>query len=201
LQTAIAGRAFRLFADVAGGQPLSYQWKINGTNIAGATNAVLRFDRLELTNSGVYTLAVTNAQGSLTSTGATLTVSRAPVYPASPDIAYFVQADGVIKAMAAQTNTGKIVIAGLFRHINGRTRNHVARLNSDVWIVGADWSNGVFDATLQTDVGKNYYLEFKDTLSDPAWTALPLLEGDGALKALSDPAANSAHRFYRARVE
>jgi hypothetical protein len=59
----------------------------------------------------------------------------------------------------------------------------------------------VFDATLQTDVGKNYYLEFKDTLSDPAWTALPLLEGGGALKALSDPAANSAHRFYRARVE
>jgi hypothetical protein len=112
LQTAIAGRAFRLFADVAGGQPLSYQWKINGTNIAGATNAVLRFGRLELTNSGVYTLAVTNAQGSLTSTGATLTVSRAPVCPASPDIAYFVQADGVIKAMAAQTNTGKIVIAG-----------------------------------------------------------------------------------------
>jgi uncharacterized delta-60 repeat protein len=128
---AVAGRTFRFSVNVAGAQPLSYQWKFNNVEIAGATNDFLAFDSLDLTNAGNYSVLVTNSRGPITSTNAMLTVTRAPVSAGSADVAYGAQADGSIYSMATQTNDGKVVIAGLFRHINGQIRNNVARLNTD----------------------------------------------------------------------
>jgi alpha-tubulin suppressor-like RCC1 family protein len=45
------------------GFPLSYQWKVNGANIAGATTASYGFTADD-SSSGIYSLIVTNAAGS-----------------------------------------------------------------------------------------------------------------------------------------
>ena len=64
----------------AGQQPLSYQWYFNDTNRLSAltnptaTSASLELTNLQLNQSGIYSVVVTNAFGSVTSQPALLTV-------------------------------------------------------------------------------------------------------------------------------
>ncbi|HZZ59311.1 MAG TPA: immunoglobulin domain-containing protein, partial [Opitutaceae bacterium] len=61
---------------------LAYQWAFNGNPISGATGAALTLDSVTAANAGTYTVTVSNAIGSATSTAANLTVSTLLVPPA-----------------------------------------------------------------------------------------------------------------------
>src|ERR1035437_7824387 len=61
-------------AAITGSLPQYYQWQFNGTNVTRATNAFLSLTNAQLTNSGTYSVIVTNAYGSTTGLIATLTV-------------------------------------------------------------------------------------------------------------------------------
>jgi hypothetical protein len=61
--------------DAEGSLPLSYQWYIDGFPISWATNAILDFSDLELTDAGEFWVEVTNLYGSITSDSATLIVN------------------------------------------------------------------------------------------------------------------------------
>lgn len=64
------------FTVTAGGMPpLNYQWRLNGTNLPGATNATLVIAPVSSTNQGVYTVIISNPSGAIESGGASLTVS------------------------------------------------------------------------------------------------------------------------------
>ncbi len=55
--------------------PLAYQWKYDGTNVPGATNAMLMLTNVSLSNSGAYlSVLVTNRFGATLSSNALLTV-------------------------------------------------------------------------------------------------------------------------------
>jgi len=63
------------FTVTASGLPApTYQWKFNGTNIAGATNAALLLTSLQGTNAGLYSVLVTNIAGTQTSSNALLSL-------------------------------------------------------------------------------------------------------------------------------
>jgi len=68
-----------------GALPLKYKWRLNVTNvIAGATNASLNFNSVQLTNAGSYTVVITNNFGAVTSSIAVLTVVTKPVITSQP---------------------------------------------------------------------------------------------------------------------
>jgi uncharacterized repeat protein (TIGR03803 family) len=54
----------------ASGGDLTYQWQLNGNNIAGATGATYQIPNVTSTNIGVYTVIVSNLAGSTTSQAA-----------------------------------------------------------------------------------------------------------------------------------
>jgi hypothetical protein len=69
----------------AGTEPLSYQWRFNGTNISGAGDADYSFNNVQASDAGNYTVVITNFVGGITSAVATLTVtSSAPFIVAQP---------------------------------------------------------------------------------------------------------------------
>jgi len=63
-QTIVIGTDGALTVVANGGTPLGYQWRLNGNNIAGATDATLLLPNFQLANSGDYDVVVYNATGS-----------------------------------------------------------------------------------------------------------------------------------------
>jgi len=79
-QVALAGSNVVFSVSALGEQPLYYQWQSNGVNLAdagnirGSTNASLMISNVLWSNSGTYSVVVSNALGSVTSAGALLSV-------------------------------------------------------------------------------------------------------------------------------
>lgn len=88
-QTVLPGAPVTFNVVAVGTHPFTYQWRRNGVNltdgdnISGATTASLTINNTTRANAGIYSVVVSNALGSATSTGAVL--SLIPV--AAPGIA------------------------------------------------------------------------------------------------------------------
>jgi hypothetical protein len=110
------------FTVVALGDPLAYQWRFNGTNIADATSSAYTLSSGQWTDAGRYDVIATNNYGSVTSLTAVLSV-----YPFTMS-GKVIEVDGVsglsdvlVQAMtnsviASSTNTdsdGQFVLTGL----------------------------------------------------------------------------------------
>jgi len=63
---------------------LNYQWKFNGTNITGATNAILTLTNLQLNSAGSYAVTISSLYGSTNSSNAVLIVQALPVISSQP---------------------------------------------------------------------------------------------------------------------
>lgn len=74
-QAAFAGSNATFNATAVGTAPLDYQWRFNGTALAGETKATLTLPNVQTNQAGSYLLAVTNLAGAATSSVAFLTVS------------------------------------------------------------------------------------------------------------------------------
>ena len=73
-QTVLAGQMASFSVTTTGAQPLDYQWQFNGTDLLGATNFNYTVTNADSTNGGGYSVIVSNAFGSLTSSNASLSV-------------------------------------------------------------------------------------------------------------------------------
>jgi uncharacterized protein YdaL len=76
-QTVLAPSAVKLSVAVIGTESFHYQWQFNGTDVSDATNAVLNFSNPQPTNTGVYTVTITNTWGTTNSVEAALYVLEA----------------------------------------------------------------------------------------------------------------------------
>jgi hypothetical protein len=76
------GQPASFTATVTGTPPLTYQWRKDGLDIAGATSATLTI--VAPTAAGNYTVVVTNAAGAVTSATAVLTVNVPPSITTAP---------------------------------------------------------------------------------------------------------------------
>lgn len=81
--TTTTGSAVSFAVTASSAIPLTYQWKKDGGDIAGATSATYSISSVAASDAGNYTVAVSNTYGSATSTAATLTVNT-PTTPPSP---------------------------------------------------------------------------------------------------------------------
>jgi hypothetical protein len=73
-QTAEAGATLRLAVNAAGNPPPVYQWQFNGTNILGCTSCDLVLTNMLFSQTGTYTVVVTNMYGAVTSAPVVLNV-------------------------------------------------------------------------------------------------------------------------------
>ena len=69
------GRSAAFSVAATGELPPTYQWKLNGAPISGATDPVLLVSAATSANAGSYTCTASNASGTITSPSATLTVT------------------------------------------------------------------------------------------------------------------------------
>ena len=89
-QIANAGSNVTFLVSATSLTPLSYRWQKNGTNlvdggkVSGATTNTLRITGISDSDAGTYSVVLTNSDGRVTSSNATLTVIDPPVIAAQP---------------------------------------------------------------------------------------------------------------------
>jgi hypothetical protein len=66
--------------EATGAWPLSYQWRMNGTNLPGTISAVLALTNLQPNQAGAYSVRVSNANGTVGGT-AVLCVAAQGIEP------------------------------------------------------------------------------------------------------------------------
>ena len=74
-QTVNVGSSVTFSVTATGTEPLSYQWKKNGSDISGATDSTYKINSVQTSDAGSYTVTVSNSVDSVTSSAATLTVN------------------------------------------------------------------------------------------------------------------------------
>ena len=71
----VGGNAyFTVGASGSGSANLFYQWRLNGTNLAGATNFTLALNNIQPASAGNYSVVITNLYGKIISSNALLTL-------------------------------------------------------------------------------------------------------------------------------
>jgi hypothetical protein len=83
-QTVVQGDTASFNVIVAGTAPLSYQWRFNGSNIAGATLSTYSRNAALPADAGLYSVIVTNSVNSILSSNASLVVNVPPNISAQP---------------------------------------------------------------------------------------------------------------------
>jgi hypothetical protein len=110
-------------------------------------------------------------------------------------VAWGINADGRTNVPAGLTNV-VVIAAGGYHSLalvgSGPPVLHASLINP---VMG---TNG-FSLTLPTQSGRVYRLEYKNSLGDADWTALPLVAGSGGNLVLADSTATNSQRFYRVR--
>ena len=82
--TALAGSNVSFTVTASGTAPLTYQWKKNSANLAGATAATLSLNNISAADAASYSVVVSNAAGTATSSAAVLTVLLPPAIVTQP---------------------------------------------------------------------------------------------------------------------
>lgn len=121
-----AGASLELRVVATGTEPLAYQWKLNDTAIPGATSATYTLPSATTAAAGDYTVEVTNAGGSVTSTKANVVVFAGPI---AQDLVVHLKLDGNLNDSSGRGNAASEVGAATF--VTGKVGAQAAQLLSD----------------------------------------------------------------------
>ena len=80
----LAGGSATFTVGASGAGTLYYHWRINGTNLSGATNASYTVTNAQNANQGNYSVLVSNSLNAVVSSNALLTVDSLPIINAQP---------------------------------------------------------------------------------------------------------------------
>ncbi len=98
------GSTLRLAATARGTAPFTYEWRLNGSPLAGQTAAALNLTATDTNQTGALTLVVRNAAGTVTNQVGQLTV--VPTGPGFVDYSFRPQTSGTVTAFAIAPDGG-----------------------------------------------------------------------------------------------
>jgi hypothetical protein len=157
--TVAAGATATFSVTATGSATLAYQWRRNGTNIAGATSASYTTPATTPADDGAqFSVVVSNGFGSVTSANATLTVTAAPTITTQPANA---------SVNAGQTATFSVVATG-----SGTLAYQWRKNGTD--ITGATSSSYTTPATITADNGAQFTVVVSNAFGSVTSTAATL---------------------------
>src|SRR6266404_8737986 len=74
-QTTLVGSMMALIVGATGQRPFSYQWQFNGSDIPGATDDAFLLAAAKISDSGIYSVIVSNSAGAVRSADAVVSIN------------------------------------------------------------------------------------------------------------------------------
>jgi len=178
-QTAVFG------AMVRGTEPLSYQWRKNGSPLSGQTASTLTLTNVQWQDAGTYDLLVGNAFGMTNSRSVSL------AFPAAVDFFNPGVNSNVVYGLALQPD-GCIIVAGSFTTVGAQARTNLARLRPDgsldpLFNPGIAGANSVIYALALLNDGSLLVGGRFTSIDGQLRTNLARLNPDGSLDNSFDP--------------
>jgi hypothetical protein len=164
-----------LTVTIDGSEPLSYQWKRDGLDIPGATQATLTLQNLTSAQAGLYSVAVSNKVGKALSDVATINIKPGTSGRLYGDVNATGNRNDFSGTVGSQWDVGSYTLTVTALGFEDRNRDG---LNSDHQ-VGIWDTNGLLVASVTVPAGTN-----------------ALLEGAWRYVTLSEPVVLSAHTAY-----
>ncbi|HWY29099.1 MAG TPA: immunoglobulin domain-containing protein, partial [Candidatus Acidoferrum sp.] len=202
--TASEGGNATLQVKASGTSPLSYQWYLNNSPVAGATISSLALDPVDPSQAGIYQVLVTNSVGMVASAPAVLKVigldSDGDGIPDSWMLQYFGHPTGLASDHSrAQDDADGDGMTNLQEYLAGTNPlDPQSSLKLRAQPVNPATGRPQFAFTAVAGVG--YTLLYSDNLASRIWTKLRDYAADPTTRTVvvNDPgAANSPARFYR----
>lgn len=202
--TASEGAAATFQVKVTGTSPLSYQWYLNNSPLAGTTSSSLVLAPVDPSQAGIYQVVVTNSVGMVASAPATLKVigldSDGDGIPDSWMLQYFGHPTGLASDHSrAQDDADGDGMTNLQEYLAGTNPlDPQSSLKLRAQTVNPATGRPQFAFTAVAGVG--YTLQYSDNLASRIWTKLRDYPADPTTRTVivNDPgAANSPARFYR----
>jgi hypothetical protein len=155
--------------------PISYQWRFNGANIAGATNNVYTIANLQPEQAGFYDVVLTDAVGPVVSRSARLIVLVNPIIMQQPQSATAVVGDNVV-FLVTVTNTSTMPVGYRWR------RNGVNLVNPPPTLA----LNAVSHALILTNVQTSNAGTYTVVVTNLAFATPGYLSSGAVLTVLAD---------------
>jgi hypothetical protein len=149
-QSVMAGDTAEFHVTAHGTTPLHYQWRFNGSELSGENQSSLIISNAQFSHAGEYSVRVTNALGSVTSTGAVLEVSVRPDYDVERDFSLAGNPNGVWTYGAKSALAGPLTPLSFARNGSPGSWEYAA----GVW--PAIYHNGS-SSVFVTDGGSGFY--------------------------------------------
>ncbi len=191
-QSRSAGENMTFSVAAAGTPPLLYQWRKDAAALGGATNASLTLTNVQAIDAGRYDVVVASSYGSVTSTGAVLTV----IFPLADSFNPGASSD--VESLAIQAD-GKILAGGYFTTLGGQSRWRIGRLYGDGAIdlfFNPGASNWIYSPVYSLAVQPGGMIlvggQFA-TLGGQSSTNLGRLNPDGSLDASFQPGTGTSY--------
>lgn len=170
----VAGATINLAVAVGGTAPFSYQWQKNSSDLPYATNSTLTITNVSSSDSGNYSVSITNASGSTASSNAVVTVASSILQVTST-----FDSGNVSPTIPVSTNNDLVIfnLASVSPAANGNNFTGVYMRNG---ITGAANSNsgtnlanfmnsGTYDFILNTNIATNGY-DLSSIVTYSGWT-------------------------------
>ena len=169
----------------SGNSPLSYQWRKDGVGIVGASIDQVVLRQAQFSDSGLYSVVVSNAEGSVTSADVALIVNSPKGGDLDFSFAWGGSIDGWPESLVVQPN-GKILIAGGFSTVPGAVGGGIARLNADgtidhTFLNGISGTDGSVSSVAMQNDGKLIIVGDFTTVNGVSRTNIARLNADGTL--------------------
>jgi M6 family metalloprotease-like protein len=167
-QTVETGGAASFSVAVTGSSPLFYQWRCNGGNLTAATNATLALTNVTSAQAGQYSVVVTNAYGSTTSSNASLTMVPVTVQTFKNTGAITIPDSGAASPYPSTIAVSGVMGAVLKATVSLSLVNHTWPNDLDILLVGPQGQSTL----LMSDAGGFYdlvnaMLVFDDAAANP----------------------------------
>ncbi len=177
--------SFTLSVVASGSVPFFYQWQFNSNNISGATNSTYTLNFPPVTNSGYYSVIVSNAGGSTSSVAVLVNVST----PLSSSVvtqlwtvaagsrSYLGTSDYNTRGIAYDTNTSRVLVS-----------DHG---NTTIYVLNANNGNDLFTMNTLGIAGSFFPLNLVGVAGDGVVYAAGLTLDGNNFNIYSWPAAES----------